>query len=188
MFTKMAQARVKTKRPDIAEEIGIPENIQVNISGANISVKGPKGELKKELTYPGVEIKKDGSKIVLRAVEAGKKKKAVIGSFVAHLNNMFKGVASGFKYKLKIVFSHFPITAKVSGNKLEITNFLGEKSPRRAVILPGVKVNAGKDEVIVEGVNIEDVGQTAANIEQITRVKHRDTRVFQDGVYLVSTE
>ncbi|HIK00497.1 TPA: 50S ribosomal protein L6 [archaeon] len=182
-------AQAKTKRhEEIVEEIAIPENVQVSLSGAIVSVKGQKGELKREFAYPGVSTEKTNNKIVLKTSEVTKKKRAVIGSFVAHLNNMFKGVTTGFKYKLKIVYSHFPMTTKIVGNHVEISNYLGEKSPRRAKIFGNVKVTAGKEEITVEGTNVEEVGQTAANIEQKTRVRHRDSRVFQDGIYLVGTE
>ncbi len=185
---KVALKPQKKQKPEIMQEVAIPENVQVSFSGALLAVKGQKGELKRELAYPGVILEKKGNKIIVKAPEGKKKRKAAIGSFVAHINNMFKGVTAGFKYKLKIVFSHFPVTAKVVGNALEVTNYLGEKSPRRADIVQGVKVTAGKDEITVEGIDVEKVGQTAANIELATRVTYRDPRVFQDGIYLVSRD
>ena len=93
-----------------------------------------------------------------------------------------------FKYKLKIVYAHFPITAKVEGKKLLIQNFLGEKSPRVAKIVGDVNVKVEGDEVTVEGINKEEVGQTAINIEQATVVRYRDRRTFQDGIYIFSKE
>ncbi len=188
MFTKMAAQTKTKKREEIIEEVSIPENVHVSMSGATIHVKGPKGELKLEFSYPGVSIEKVNSKVVLKTSEGTKKRKAVIGSIIAHLNNMFKGVSIGFKYKLKIVFSHFPITTKVVRDHIEISNYLGEKSPRKAKIFGNVKVTAGKEEIVIEGINVEEVGQTAANLEQTTRVRYRDPRIFQDGIYLVSKE
>ncbi|MCK4332660.1 MAG: 50S ribosomal protein L6, partial [Thermoplasmatales archaeon] len=58
--------------------------------------------------------------------------------------------------------------------------------PRKAKILENVKVETMGDNVTVSGIDKEKVGQTAANIERSTKVKHRDIRVFQDGVYLIS--
>jgi large subunit ribosomal protein L6 len=86
---------------------------------------------------------------------------------------------------MKIVFSHFPIKTVVKGDIFEIQNFLGERSARRAKILEGVKVQAKGDEVTLTGIDVEKVSQTAANIEQATRVRDRDIRVFQDGIYVV---
>ena len=188
MFTKMV-AQVKPKqKTEILEEVTIPANVQVEIKADIIQVKGPKGALKKSFSYPNILVQKSDNTIIIKCIASSKKEKAIIGSFVAHLKNMFKGVTEGFKMKLKIVFSHFPITTKVVGNNLEILNFLGEKSPRCAKIHGNVKVSVGKEEIIVEGINIEEVGQIAANIEQATRVRYRDPRIFQDGIYLVSTE
>jgi len=80
----------------------------------------------------------------------------------------------------------FPIKTSVEGNEFVIQNFLGERSPRKAKILENVKVETMGDNVTVSGIDKEKVGQTAANIERATKVKHRDIRVFQDGVYLIS--
>ena len=110
----------------------------------------------------------------------------MIGTFVAHINNMIKGVTEGFEYKMKTVFSHFPIKTSVDGNEFVIKNFLGERSPRRAKILDGVTVEVKGDDITIQGINKERVGQTVANIERATKVKKRDVRVFQDGVYRVS--
>ena len=50
--------------------------------------------------------------------------------------------------------------------------------------MPGVKVEVTKEDVIVKGIDIEAVGQTAANIEQATKIKEKDLRVFLDGIYI----
>jgi large subunit ribosomal protein L6 len=97
---------------------------------------------------------------------------------------MITGVKKGFTYKLKIVFSHFPISVKVQGNTVLIENFTGERNPRRAKIVGDAKVKVVGDDVIVQGINLEDVSQTAANIEQATKVRRKDPRVFLDGIYL----
>ena len=119
-----------------------------------------------------------------------RKEKALAGTWAAHLNNMVRGVDSGFEYKLKAVYSHFPMTIKVQGNEMTITNLFGEKVPRVAALpwSPAdveVKV-AKKTDVTVIGADREKVGQTAANIERACRIKKRDRRVFQDGIYIVS--
>ncbi|MEM2537643.1 MAG: 50S ribosomal protein L6, partial [Candidatus Bathyarchaeia archaeon] len=101
-----------------------------------------------------------------------------------HINNMITGVRKGFTYKLKIVFSHFPISVKVQGNTVLIENFTGERSPRKAKIIGNVKVKVQGDDVIVQGINLEEVSQTAANIEQATKIRRKDPRVFLDGIYL----
>ena len=63
---------------------------------------------------------------------------------------------------------------------------MGEKKPRVAKILDGVSVEIKGDLILVKGIDKEKVGQTVANIELATRVKNRDVRVFQDGIYRIS--
>ena len=98
---------------------------------------------------------------------------------------MIKGVTEGYECKMKTVFSHFPIKTSVEGNQLIIQNFLGERFSRKADILENVKIDIKGENLTVTGIDKEKVGQTAANIERATKVKNRDIRVFQDGIYIV---
>ena len=171
----------------IREEIDIPEGVEVIID-KDISIKGPNGQISRKFTYPNVKIKKDENIIVLETYFPKKKDKSMIGTTKAHLTNMIKGVTDGFTYHMKIVFAHFPMTVKPNNGKVTIDNFLGEKHPRTANIVGEAKVSVKGDEVTVTGANKEDVGQTMANLEQATKIKGRDPRVFQDGIYLISKE
>ena len=99
---------------------------------------------------------------------------------------MVKGVNEGFLYEMKILFAHFPMKVAVKGNVVTIDNFLGEKATRNSAIVGDAKVKVKGDSVTIEGNNKEDVGQTAGNLEKATVVKGRDTRVFQDGIYIIS--
>ncbi len=176
----MAQVAILT------DEIPIPEGIEVTIQD-EIVVSGSKGELKRKFKTRNINITKDDDKIILEAPFPKKRDKAMLGTIKSHLTNMMIGLTDGFSYKMKIVYAHFPMTVKVS-DKVTIENFLGERHPRTAKILGDTKVQVKGDEVTVEGINKEDVGQTMANIEQATKIKGRDPRVFQDGIYLVSKE
>jgi large subunit ribosomal protein L6 len=170
---------------ELARRIAIPEGVEVSIDGSMVSVKGPKGQLSKKLSYPEIEIKKEESDVVVESKLNRKQQRAMVGTLASHINNMIKGVTEGFVYRMKSVYSHFPLQLKSSSNEVAISNFLGERQSRSANILPGAKVEILKDEVIVTGIDKESVGQTMANIEQATRVRRFDVRVFQDGVYLV---
>ena len=64
----------------------------------------------------------------------------------------------------------------------------GTLPPHRQGVVGSAQVKIQGDEVTVSGVNKEDVGQTMANIEQATKIKGKDPRVFQDGIYLVAKE
>jgi large subunit ribosomal protein L6 len=175
-----------SKLPDIKQEIAIPENVEVKIEKDNVYVKGEKGEISRRLSYPKIKLRVNSKNIEIECKNPRKKEKALLGTFAAHIKNMLKGVTKGFEYKMKTVFSHFPIKTTVEGNEFLIQNFLGERSPRRAKILDGVTVVVKDDQVIINGINKEKVGQTVANIERATTVRNRDVRVFQDGVYRIS--
>ena len=171
----------------LREEILIPEGIDVTIDGG-ITVKGSKGELSRKFNYSGISINQENGNIVLEANFPKKKDKAMLGTIKSHISNMMIGLTDGFTYNMKIVYAHFPMTVKASGDKVTIENFLGERYPRTAKIVGSAKVQVKGDEVVVTGINKEDVGQTMANLEQATKIKGRDPRVFQDGIYLVSRE
>jgi len=172
--------------PEINEQVEIPEGVTATYENESLNVKGEKGELTRTFSHPKINVKINGNVIEVQSKNVRKKEKALIGTYVAHMNNMMHGVTQGFEYKMKTVFSHFPIKTAVEGEEFVIQNFLGERSPRRAKILDGVTVEAKGDDVTVTGIDKEKVGQTVANIERATKVKKRDIRVFQDGVYRIS--
>ena len=172
----------------IREEIAIPEGVEVIINNNEVSVKGPNGEDSRKFTYPNVSIKEEDDVVILETAFPKKKDKAMIGTTRAHINNMIIGVTDGFTYHMKIVFAHFPMTVKVQKDTVVIDNFLGERHPRTAKIVGSSKVAVKGDAVTVTGINKEHVGQTMANLEQATKIKGRDPRVFQDGIYLISKE
>ncbi len=172
--------------PEIREQIMLPDNVTATIENNILTVKGEKGELKRFFSHPKIDIKINGNTIEVYSKNVRRKEKALIYTFIAHIKNMIKGVTEGFEYKMKTVFSHFPIKTSVEGDEFVIENFLGERSARRAKILEGVSVEIKGENITVSGIDKEKVGQTVANIERATHVKNRDIRVFQDGVYRVS--
>ncbi len=165
--------------------IEIPEGVNITIDNIKVVISGPIGQIQRDMWYPGITIKKDGSKLVIETGIPRRKQLAMLGTFESHLKNMMTGVTKGYEYTMKVVYSHFPIQLKTEENKVVINNFLGEKKSRKASIKGGSKVTIKGDHVIITGINKEDVGQTAANIRQATKIKRFDPRVFQDGVYLV---
>ncbi len=99
---------------------------------------------------------------------------------------MFKGIQEKFDYKLKIASSHFPISVELKENKATIKNFLGEKIPREVKILKDVEVKIDKDIITIKSIKKELAGQTASNFEKATRIKMKDRRVFQDGIFITN--
>jgi large subunit ribosomal protein L6 len=179
------------KDESISFDVAIPEGVTVTITGNTIAVQGPKGALERELWHPGVHIqlehKGGAEQVVVTSDTARKKLRAVAGTYVSHVKNMITGVTEGFFYKLTVVHAHFPMQIALTkeGNAVSISNFLGERKPRMAKIASGATVELRGKEILVSGMNKEAVGQTAANLEQTTKIRGYDSRVFQDGIYLV---
>merc|ERR1712195_447009 len=118
----------------------------------------------------------------------GKSKQlASIRTVMSHITNLFNGTLTGFQYKMKSVYAHFPINVTIEDgpHRVEIRNFLGEKRPRIVNALEGVKIRRDKDvkdQYILEGNDIENVSRTCALIHQACLVKKKDIRKFLDGM------
>ena len=168
------------------DSMPVPEGVQLTVNGNRITATGPKGTLEEDFSHMPVHFALEGGKLRVYSEWARKREVALVGTALAHVRNMVRGVTSGYTYKLRIVYAHFPVTIKVQDKdgKLTIENFTGEKTPRIVKILGSAKVKVVGDEVHVQGTNLKDVSQTAANIQTATRIKEKDQRVFLDGIYI----
>ncbi|MEM2092562.1 MAG: 50S ribosomal protein L6 [Candidatus Bathyarchaeia archaeon] len=164
--------------------VKVPEGVKVNVVGKTVEVIGERGRLTRDFSDHPVNIRIIDGEVEVSALWPRRREKACVGTVAAHIRNMIRGVTKGFTYKLKIVFAHFPISVKVDGDRVLIENFMGERAPRIAKIVGSTKVIVKGDDVIVQGINLEEVSQTAANIEQATKIKNRDPRRFLDGIYV----
>jgi len=170
----------------VERTVSIPAGVTITLADSVLKVKGPKGELQRDMWHPAIKITIGEDSVSFTTESPKKQVIAMVGTLASHCTNMCTGVTNGYLYTLKVVYSHFPIQLKLQGDKLEINNFLGEKYPRSARILPGTTVKVGTDEVNVTGIDKELVGSTASNIEKATRIRDRDPRVFQDGIYIIA--
>lgn len=172
--------------------VEIPSNVYVEVEGFRVSVKGPLGSIVKDFSHiphGNISIRREGDAIFIETYGKIKRPvKAMLGTLQAHIENMILGVTKGFTYRLKMIYSHFPISVRVKDGVVYIENFIGERTPRTARIVGGVEVTVDKEDLIVRGLDIEAVAQTAANIEQATNVRRKDLRVFLDGIYVYSRE
>jgi large subunit ribosomal protein L6 len=164
----------------------IPAGVTITRNGDFVTVKGSKGELTRAMYHPAISITIADGSVKLVSTSERRSVYALLGTYKAHLGVMSKGVTEGYEYHMKIVYNHFPIQAKIAGERVEIANFLGEKQARYAKIVEGVKVKVQGDELILTGTNRESIGNTAANVEQACKVRDRDPRVFQDGIYITN--
>merc|ERR1711967_83769 len=107
----------------------------------------------------------------------------------SHIVNAMIGVTIGFLYKMRFVYSHFPINVALTqkDKRVEIRNFLGEKVIRVVDCLGDTKASRSsgvKDEIVLQGTDIDCVSRTCALIQQICAVKNKDIRKFLDGIYV----
>jgi len=171
-------------REDIEEIIAVPEKVEASLNERTLTVKGPKGEIKRTFQ---IALELNDRKMRLFYKKGTKNQKKLIMTTKAHIQNMFNGVLKGYTYILQIAFVHFPMTVRMDKNEFFVKNFLGESKERKAVILPNVEVKIKADKIEVTSPDKEAAGQTAANIEQSTRITNRDRRVFQDGIWMIVT-
>ena len=153
-----------------------------------LSVKGSLGTSEKDFRLIMVNLKLQDDKVILTAFSSRKKSLAILGTGFSLVKNMIFGVQHGYTYKLKTAYAHFPITVSADQEKVKIDNFYGERSPRFANILGSTKVSVDGDTLTVSGISLEDVSQTAANVEQVTKIKRKDQRIFLDGIYIFEKE
>ena len=170
-------------------EVEAPASVTMTKDGNVIIVKGRLGIVKKDFTKLPAIISIDGNKTTIKPYGTRKRDLAVTNTARSIITGMIKGVEKGHTYRLKIIFAHFPISVKVKGREVQVENFFGERSPRVSQIRgEGTKVSVLGEDVVVQGPSLEDVSQTAANIELSTKIKNKDQRVFLDGLYIYSKE
>ncbi len=165
-------------------EIPLPDDVSASVDEVTVTVDGPNGSVEKRLWYPGISIDATDDSVVLESAADDRATMATMGTFESHLENMISGAQEDWEYRMKIVYSHFPMQVSVNGDEVVIENFLGERSPRRTTIHGDTEVDVGNEEITLRGPDKEAVGQTAADIELLTRVSGKDIRVFQDGAYI----
>ena len=169
-----------------ATEIEIPNDVKVSLKGSMLHVQGPLGGVYKNFKKVPVTIEIADNKILLKKTGERKKHLAILNTARSIIQTLCMGVVDGFTIKMKVVYSHFPITVKAEGKKVLIENFQGERAPRIAMVKGDTNVGIKGDDVIITGPVLTDVSQTAANIQLKSKVKNKDHRVFLDGIYRYS--
>jgi len=138
----------------------IPKGVEVNISGQKISIKGGKGTISRDV-HSGVEVKNADGKVTVAARQGVANSNALAGTTRALVANMVRGVSAGFEKKLQLVGVGY--RASVQGTKLNLT--LGFSHPVEFMAPTGITIETpSQTEIVVKGVDKQQVGQVAANI------------------------
>jgi large subunit ribosomal protein L6 len=176
---------LSTKTVEVHEvTIPIPDTVKASVSHKILHVQGPLGKTRKTFKKIPVELQVEGKNVILKSVGMRKRDYAIFKTSESIINTLFKGVQNGYTFKMKIVYAHFPITVKVKDGNIHVENFQGERAARVSKIFGDTKVVPKGDDVIITGPVLTDVSQTAGSLQQNTKVKNKDHRVFLDGLYL----
>jgi len=166
----------------------ICSTVEVEVKSRVVKVTGPRGSLTRDFKHLNMDMRKVGDKSLRVDIWfANRKQLACVRTVCSHIDNMIVGVTRGFLYKMRFVYSHFPINVTLNGNDVEIRNFLGEKRVRKVKLQEGVKYVRSadiKDQIELSGNDIAMVSLTAAQIQGQTNVRKKDLRKFLDGIYV----
>jgi len=150
----------------------IPENVQVNIKEKEkkIEISGTKGKLELEI-FPEVKVTQEGSKIFTKKIETNRssvvrKSHALAGTMNSLIYNGIKGVQEKHQKKLDIKGIGYKVLLK--GKELEFT--LGFSHSIKIIIPSNLEITCPSNvQIIIQGINKEEVGQFAAKIESLRR-------------------
>ena len=182
------KSKPNTGKEKLRKEIFLPDDLDARIDGQAIVLKAKDGEVKRVFKQKNISLKMEGKKIILESGKGTKEDKKLMGSMIAHLKNMIRGGQQKHAYVLKICSGHFPMNVGISNGRLTVKNFLGEKVPRILNLKQGADVKVEGDLIHVASTNKEVAGQISADIEQLTRRPGFDTRIFQDGIYIINKD
>lgn len=174
------------KKETYTETFESPEGVSVSYENREVAFTKGSTTLKRKIDSKLVSVSVSGNNVVLTAEKPGKRERKLIMSYLAHFRNLITGLNEKYTYKLEACNVHFPMTLKMEKNTILVNNFLGEKIPRKSVILPNVDVEIKGTQITVTSSDREAAGQTAANLERATKVRNRDRRIFQDGIYITA--
>lgn len=155
----------------------IPDGVNFQIDGHKAMAKGPAGEVHKTISKE-VKVKVDGKNVTVEGLE-----KSMVNTSESILSSMLQGAKSGYKKSMKLLHAHFPMSLEVKGKDILIKNFLGEKLPRKTYVSGNTKVEVKGQNVTFSSPDKEALGQTVANVRTALRIKDKDGRIFQDGLY-----
>ena len=144
--------------------ITLPANTEIKVSGNSVAVKGPLGELSREL-HPIIEVRVDGNSVTLVPKKETLESRALWGTYASHITNMVSGVNKLFEKKL--ILEGIGYKSEVKGDKIVFA--LGFSHPVEVAIPSTLKVAAEKNNITISGSNKEEVGAFTAKIRALKK-------------------
>jgi large subunit ribosomal protein L6 len=141
------------------QPISIPKGVEIKQEGDLLTVKGPKGELRRRI-HPKVQVDFEGDRIVVSTVDEDRESKSLHGLFRVLIGNMVTGVATGYERSLEIVGVGY--RAELKGKSAVLS--LGYSHPINFELPKGIDARIEKTRVILSGIDKELLGMTAAKI------------------------
>jgi large subunit ribosomal protein L6 len=169
------------------EVVDLAKGVRFTLAGRVLKAEGPLGTIVRPFPSDALAFTVAGGTVTieLKVPAHRKRSQALLKTWAAHVRNLSGGLTLGVEARMKVVAAHFPMKVQVRGEELLIENFLGEKHPRSTQLVHGTKAVVEGEIVTISGNDVEQVGQSAANVERATRIRDYDPRVFQDGIYLI---
>jgi large subunit ribosomal protein L6 len=164
------------------QPIQVPENVEVTFDKGVLMVKGPKGELVRQVTGD-ISVTIDGKVVTFAKTKETPKSKALWGTYAAHLLNMITGVTEGFKKVLEIEGVGYRAEAQ-GPNKIKLS--VGFSHPVELVTPEGVQVVTEKGTITITGIDKEVVGQFAADIRKVKKPEpYKGKGIHYLGEYII---
>jgi large subunit ribosomal protein L6 len=166
--------------------IKIPDGISVDAGDGVVHTTGRLGKNERRFNPKLTSVRVDGGEVIVEEVGSRAAKRRSYMAAVAlskEIETDMRGVMEYNEIHMEVVYAHFPITVEAKDGKIFIKNMLGERAPRKAGIVGDTKIEVNGKDVRLYGSSLYDISQTAANIRIACRVREKDERVFQDGIY-----
>ena len=140
--------------------VAVPDNVEVNVNGAEVRVKGGKGELTHSL-HSLVQLDREDNLLKFSAKDNSKSARSLAGTTRAIMQNMVTGVSEGFEIRLEITGTGY----RAQANPRSISLSLGFSHPVELDIPDGITVETpSQTQILVKGADRQKVGQLAADI------------------------
>lgn len=144
--------------------VAIPSGVTITVDSGDVTVKGPKGELK-QFIVPGVDVKVEDGQVAVHPVDESKTARSHHGLMRSLINNMVIGVTEGYEKKLEVNGVGF----RVASSNNELTMSLGFSHPVTYKAPEGVTITNDKMLITVSGIDKQQVGQVAAEIRALKK-------------------